>query len=616
MRNCPGILPQPDGEWGGKMPLSFSTRLELPQPALLCDTTMNADPPSYLLRPWLQQYGQSIPADLPPPAARSLPEMAQAACRRHATATAFTCVTGNGMYGSLSYAQVEEMSDAFARYLRQVCKLEAGDRVALQMPNCLAYPVALLGVLKAGCVAVNTNPLYTPSEMAHQFKDSGAKAIVIVDMFADKLEAILAQTAIRHVVLTRVAEFFPPVVQPIVHGVMKYWNRMIPPHGMQAVRLPDALATGRQAGGDVAAWWRPLGHDSLALLQYTGGTTGVAKGAMLSHGNLLWNLEQMLGMCRSHIDEGKEVVLTALPLYHIFAFTVNFLCMFRMGARNILVPSPRPIQNLQRAIENYRITWLTGVNTLYNALLGEEWFAAFPPKHIKAAGGGGAAMHHAVVQRWEAVTGSPLVEGYGLTESSPVVCFQPLIGSRQADTIGIPAPATEIRLVDDQGVDVPVGQPGELIVRGPQVMQGYWQRPKDTAEVLKEGWLHTGDVAVMDEQGTFKIVDRRKDMVLVSGFNVYPNEIEDVLTQHDGVMEAAVIGLPDPRSGEAVCAYVVKRDEALTEAAVLEHCRSRLTGYKVPARVEFRRELPKSAIGKILRKDLRNEALASGQKAA
>jgi long-chain acyl-CoA synthetase len=303
--------------------------------------------------------------------------------------------------------------------------------------------------------------------------------------------------------------------------------------------------------------------------------------------------------------------LTALPLYHIFAFTVNFLLMLDSGARNILVPSPRPVQNLQRAIENYPITWITGVNTLYNALLNEEWFAAYPPKHLKAAGGGGAAMHHAVVERFEQVTGAPLVEGYGLTESSPVVCFQTLVGNRTRDSIGVPAPLTDIKLVDDAGLEVAVGQPGELCLRGPQVMQGYWQRPEATAEVLKEGWLHTGDVAVMDEAGTFRIVDRKKDMILVSGFNVYPNEIEDALSRHDKVMEAAVIGVPDRKTGEAVLACVVKRDDSLTEAELIAHCRELLTAYKLPARVEFRAELPKTPIGKILRKDLRAEVLAA-----
>jgi long-chain acyl-CoA synthetase len=557
------------------------------------------------------QYGKHIAHALDVPVHAHLPAMADAAVQRFADQTAFTTVMPNGMYGSLSYAQVGTMSTAFAAYLREVLKLQAGDRVALQMPNCLAYPVVLLGVLKAGCVAVNTNPLYTSAEMVHQFNDSGAKAVVVVDMFADKLEQALPRTGVKHVVLTRVSEFFPPVVGPIVRGVMKYWNKLIPPHGLNFTSLPDALAQGRDRAGKEATYTRGLGHGSLALLQYTGGTTGVAQGAMLTHGNLLWNLAQMRAMSDSHIQDGREVVLTALPLYHVFAFTVNFLCMFDAGARNILVPNPRPIQNLQRAFENYPITWVTGVNTLYNALLGEEWFTAFPPKHLKAAGGGGAAMHHAVVERFEAVTGAPLVEGYGLTESSPVVCFQPLNGRRQRDSIGIPAPMTEVRLVDDQGIEVPLGQPGELLVRGPQVMQGYWQRPEASAQVLKHGWLFTGDVAVMDEAGTFRIVDRKKDMILVSGFNVYPNEIEDVLSRHPKVLEAAVVGMPDARAGEAVHAHVVKRDASLTSDELMAHCRSLLTGYKLPARIVFRDELPKTAVGKILRRELRPAATPS-----
>jgi long-chain acyl-CoA synthetase len=564
-------------------------------------------------RPWRTQYGEHIAATLAVPAHASLPALAADACARFASLLAFTTVMPNGMYGSLSYREVDEMSDAFAVYLREDLGLAAGNRVALQMPNCLSYPVALLGTLKAGCVAVNTNPLYTPHEMAHQFNDSGAKVVVIVDVFADKLESILAQTGVKHVVTTRVPEFFPPVVGPIVYGVMKYWNRAIPKHGMQATPLPRALELGRARKADARRYWSGLTHVDLALLQYTGGTTGVAKGAMLSHGNLLWNVSQMRAMCSSHVDEGKEVILTALPLYHIFAFTVNFLSMFAAGARNILVPSPRPVQFLQRAIENYRITWITGVNTLYNALLNEEWFTAFPPTHIRAAGGGGAAMHHAVVERWEKTVGAPLVEGYGLTETSPVVCFQPLNGKREADTIGIPAPMTEVRLVDDEGHPVPLGQPGELTVRGPQVMQGYWQRPDETAKVLKDGWLYSGDVAVMDERGTFRIVDRKKDLILVSGFNVYPNEIEDAISRHDKVLEAAVIGVPDVKTGEAVQAYVVKRDETLTEAELLAHCRGLLTGYKQPSKVVFRDELPKTPVGKILRRDLRQEVLAQAK---
>jgi long-chain acyl-CoA synthetase len=569
----------------------------------------------YHLKPWLAQYGNTVPATLAAPTQPSVAAMADAAASRHATRTAFTCVLPNGMYGNLSYAQVQAMSDRFAHYLRKVVGLQAGDRVALQMPNCLGYPVALLGVLKAGCVAVNTNPLYTPREMNHQFADSGAKVVVIVDLFADKMEQALAGTGVKQVVITKVTDFFPSLVGGIAHAVMKHWNRVVPKHQLQGVHtLPQALEQGAAAGAGqpATAYAAGLTHESLALLQYTGGTTGVAKGAELTHGNLLWNLAQMRAMSGQLISDGDEVVLTALPLYHIFAFTVNFLCMFDAGARNVLVPSPRPVQNLQRAIENYRVTWITGVNTLFNALLNEEWFTVYPPKHLKAAGGGGAAMHHAVVERFEQVTGAPLAEGYGLTECAPVVCFQPLHGPRVKDSIGIPVPATEVCLLDDAGHPVALGQPGELCVRGPQVMRGYWGRPEATAEVIKKGWLHTGDVAVMSPDGTFRIVDRKKDLVLVSGFNVYPNEIEDALARHDAVMEAAVIGLPDEKTGEAVHAYVVLREELagkVSEGQLQAHCKTLLTGYKVPARVHFREELPKTPIGKILRKDLRAQAL-------
>lgn len=562
-------------------------------------------------RPWLARYGDHIERLLAAPAHPNLAAAMVEASEKFSDLIAFTTVMPNGMYGNLTYRQVDEMSSAFAYYLREVLGLKEGDRVALQMPNCLCYPITMLGTLKAGCVVVNTNPLYTPDEMEHQFNDSGAKVLVVIDLFADKVEEILAKTGVEHVVLARVPEFFPPVVKEITYGVMKYWNRAIPSHSLKVTRLPAALAKGRQtkAYADKTKFYEGITHDDLALLQYTGGTTGVAKGGMLSHGNLLWNLSQIQAMMSSHLEDGKEVVLTALPLYHIFACSVNFITMYLAGARNLLIPSPRPIQRIQRAMENYKITWLTGVNTLYNALLNEEWFIAFPPKHIKAAAGGGAAMHHAVVEAWEKRTGSPLVEGYGLTETSPVVCFQPLTGERKPSTIGIPVPMTDIKLVDDDGNIVPGGEPGELCVKGPQVMQGYWQRPEETAKTIKDGWLYTGDVAVMHEDGTFQIVDRKKDMILVSGFNVYPNEIEDVLSRHEKVKEAAVIGVPSEKSGEEVWAYVVKRDEEVTSEELMSHCKEFLTGYKRPKKIEFREELPKTAVGKILRRELRNEVL-------
>jgi len=570
---------------------------------------MDRPAPIYDLKPWTTHYGGA--ASLPPLRHRHLAELLRETAARYAAQTAFTTCMPNGMHGSLTYRQVDEYSDAFAVYLREVAGLKAGARVALQTPNCLAYPVVAFGVLKAGCVLVNTNPLYTPAEMQHQFVDSGAEALVIVDLFADKLDSILAKTAIRRVIVAEVPQFFSRVPRAVIRGVMRWWNRVLPPIAVEHVRLQWALAEGSVAKDrgkiDVAHYTAGLGLETLALLQYTGGTTGVAKGAMLTHGNLLANLEQSFAVGRSHIDEGREVVLTALPLYHIFAFTFNLLAFFAMGARNVLVPSPRPIGNLQRAFDNYPITWASGVNTLFNALLNEEWFTAFPPKHLKASVAGGAALQHPVAERWRRVTGTVIAEGYGLTESSPVVAFNPLTGKQKPDSIGIPVPGTDVRLVDDEGSPVPAGAPGELIVRGPQVMQGYWQRPEETTAAIRDGWLHTGDVAVMDGDGYFRIVDRKKDMVLVSGFNVYPNEVEDAIAQMDEVLEVAAIGVPDARSGEAVRAYVVPLADGLTEEQVRTHCRRLLADYKVPKTVEFRRELPKTPIGKILRKELRAE---------
>ena len=562
-------------------------------------------------RPWLAHYGDRIPRDLPPPSHPHLPALLREAASRHAAQPAFTTCMPNGMHGSLSYAQVDALSDAFAAYLRGVLGLAPGARVALQTPNTLAFPVVAFGVLKAGCVLVNTNPLYTPTEMAHQFRDSGAEALVIVDMFAHKLEGLLAQTAIRKVIVAQVPQFFPAVPRAVIRGVMRWWNRVLPPIGIDHVRLEQALDEGAAAlqrdGTLLTKGLDGVGHDSLAVLQYTGGTTGTSKGAMLSHGNLLHNVDQAFAMGSSHIEPGKEVVLTALPLYHIFAFTFNLLCFYVAGSRNVLVPSPRPIQNLQRAFDNYRITWVSGVNTLFNALMNEEWFTAFPPRHLKAAVAGGAALQGAVATRWQQITGTRIAEGYGLTETSPVVCFNPIGGTLKPDSIGIPAPGTDVRLVDDDGRPVPPGTPGELAVRGPQVMQGYWQQPEETARTLRDGWLHTGDVAVMDADGYFRIVDRKKDMILVSGFNVYPNEVEDAIATMDEVLEVAVIGVPDDKTGEAVRAYIVPQRDGLTEEAVRAHCKRLLADYKLPRSVVLRKELPKTPIGKILRKDLKAE---------
>ena len=518
----------------------------------------------------------------------------------------------NGMNGSLTYGQVDALSDAFAGYLRSVLGLQAGDRVAVQMPNSLGYPVAAFGVFKAGCVLVNTNPLYTASEMVHQFNDAGVTALVIIDMFADKLPEVLAKTQVQHVVLTSIAEFFPVVPRGIIRAVQKVWSRALPPVTVPHTRLKTALALGRDtlAKTPAATLWQRISPDTLAVLQYTGGTTGVSKGAMLTHSNLLNNVQQMLAMGGTFMKKDEECVLTALPLYHIFAFTANLLGFLTLGGRNILVPSPRPVQNLQRAVENYPITWITGVNTLYNGLLNEEWFVAYPPKHLKASIAGGTALHSAVAQRWREVTGTPIAEGYGLTETSPVVSFNPLSGEPRVGSIGIPAPGTDVRLVSEAGQDVPVGEPGEIWVRGPQVMQGYWQNDAETANVMKDGWFATGDIGVMDAEGFFRIVDRKKDMVLVSGFNVYPNEVEDVIAQMDAVLEVAVVGTPDERTGEAVRAYVVPNPDhagQLRTEDVMAHCKQHLAAYKRPSSVVLRDELPKSPIGKVLRKDLKAE---------
>jgi long-chain acyl-CoA synthetase len=563
-------------------------------------------------RPGVHNHSGSSTAELPPPEHPNLAAMFSASAERFASLRAFTSCMPNGMNGALSYAQVDDASDAFAVYLREGLGLAPGSRVAVQLPNCLSYPVVVFGILKAGCVLVNTNPLYTAREMTQQFGDSGAEALVIVDLFVDKLPEVLPHTAIRQVVVASLAQFFPPVVRQVVKAVLKHWNRVIPPCRIKATPLGQALAEGRRLrqaqGVTVTGYWRDLAPDSLAALQYTGGTTGTAKGAMLSHGNLLANVAQIEAMAGSHITDGEECVLTALPLYHIFAFSVNLLAFFKHGAHNVLVPNPRPIQNLQRAIENYPISWISGVNTLFNALLNEEWFTLYPPRRLRAAAAGGTALHAAVAERWERVTGTPLVEGYGLTESSPVVCFNPLDGLRKPGSIGIPVPGTEVRLVDTNGQPVPQGEPGELTVRGPQVMQGYWQQPEATAQALRDGWLYTGDVAAMDEDGYLRIVDRKKDLILVSGFNVYPNEVEDCIALLDAVHEVGVIGVPDPDTGEAVRAYIVPRAE-LDRDAVKAHCRQHLARYKMPKQIEFVDELPKTPVGKVLRKDLRAEYL-------
>ena len=568
-------------------------------------------------RPWTAFYGPSVRPHIDEPPYRTVGDMIRAVAAVHGKAPAFTCCLPNGMNGTLTFRQVDEMSDALAVYLRQVAGLAEGDRVALQVPNGLPFPVAAFAVLKAGCILVNVNPLYTAEEMARQFADAEPHSLIIADMFADKLPEAMKGHPVPNVIVTRVAEFFPVLPRGIVGLVQKYWDKSVKPVAVPHVRLPDAIASGRAARDaqkiEVDAYHTALSPDAVACLQYTGGTTGVSKGAMLTHRNLIMNMQQTMEMLGDHVEKGREVALTALPMYHIFAFTVNLLGFWWLGARNILIPNPRPLTNLKRAFENYRITWLSGVNTLFNGLNNEIWFTDSPPRHLKFASAGGMALQGAVAARWEEITGKPLIEGYGLTESSPVITFNPL-GKGRTGSIGIPVPSTMVQCVDDAGKPVAPGQSGELAAFGPQIMKGYWNKPEETARTLRDGWLLTGDIAVMDPDGYFRIVDRKKDMILVSGFNVYPNEIEDCLALHPGILESAVIGVPDGAAGEAVKAFVVRRDPTLTADAVRAHCKEHLTNYKVPKVVEFREELPKSNVGKILRKDLRAAELAQTAK--
>ena len=561
-------------------------------------------------RPWTRFYHPSTAPDLGPP---KYPHMAAAirdASTAYATKTAFTLALPNGSQGGITFEETDRLSDELAVYLREVAGFKAGDRVAIQMPNCLGYPIAVFGVLKAGLVMVNTNPLYTTAEMTHQFTDSGAVGLIVIDLFATKVAEVLPKTSIKTVIVVSISDLLPLVKRLVIKGVQKYVKKMIPPITFEHVTLARALAAGRDriaAGIDPKLYAHALDLSSIAALQYTGGTTGVAKGATLTHGNLVANTIQGLDMFKPFITIGDEVILTALPLYHIFAFTANLMIFYLAGGRNVLVPSPRPLSNLKTVMLDEPLTWMTGVNTLFAGLMHEQWFKDKPKWLLKGSIGGGMALVPAISDRWEAMTKTPIYQGYGLTETSPVATLNPFNRAKK-EAIGVPVPGTDVRLVDDEGRDVPRGEAGELWIKGPQVMKGYWQRPDETARVLRDGWLATGDVATMDEDGYIRIVDRKKDMILVSGFNVYPNEVEAVIAAHPGVADAAVVGVPDDECGEIVVAFVTPKDESLTEDAVRQHTKQSLTNYKVPRIVVFKKDLPKSNVGKVLRKDLRDEA--------
>ena len=550
-------------------------------------------------RVWLESYPEGVPHDIDPNAFASVWAMVENAIARYRDRPAFT-----NMGASLTFGELDEMSARFASWLQHEARVEKGDRVAIMVPNLLQHPVALFGALRAGAVVVNTNPLYTPRELAHQLRDSGARVIIVLENFAKVLqEAMEGGSAVETVVVSSVGDMLPAPKSWIVNFVVRYVKKAVPRYRLpQSVPFRQALARGSKPLGAVE-----LGRDDLAFLQYTGGTTGVSKGAMLTHGNMVANVEQSRVWISSVFGDDSEGIITALPLYHIFALTANCLTFMCIGGVNHLITNPRDMPGFVRELSRLHFTAITGVNTLFNGLLNAPGFDAVDFSALKLSLGGGMSVQRAVAERWQEVTGCPLLEAYGLTEASPAVCINPLDAGGYTGTIGLPIPSTEVCMRDVEGNVVAQGEAGELCVRGPQVMRGYWERPDATKECLdEEGWLATGDVAAMDKKGFVSILDRKKDMILVSGFNVYPNEVEQVAVSHPGVLEAGVIGVPDDRSGEAVRLVVVKKDPDLSEEALRAHCEAQLAGYKRPKSVVFADELPKSNIGKVVRRELRD----------
>ena len=552
---------------------------------------------------WLQHYPQGVPAEVDIRRYASLKDMLEQSCGRFSQRPAFT-----NMGVTLSYGELDRLSRNFAAYLQQLPGLARGERVAIMLPNLLQYPVALFGALRAGLVVVNVNPLYTARELQHQLADSGATAIVVLENFAHTLQQVVAATSVRHIVTTQVGDLFPPLKACLVNFVVKRIKRMVPHWTLaDAVRLNAALRLGaRHALAEVA-----LTHDDIAFLQYTGGTTGVAKGAILTHGNMVANVEQTSAWIGTTLREGEEIVITPLPLYHIFSLTANLLTFVKWGANNVLITNPRDMPAFIEELRNTRFSAITGVNTLFNMLLNAPGFEQVKQANagaLKLAVAGGTAVQRAVAERWQQAMGVPLIEGYGLTEASPIVCANPLDATEFSGAIGLPVPSTRVEIRDAAGAELPLGEPGELCVKGPQVMRGYWNMEQETARVLDpDGWLHTGDICAMDARGMIRFVDRKKDMIVVSAFKVWPTEVEDVIMLHPGVGEVCAVGVPDEKSGEAVKVYLVKKDPSLTAEAVIAHCKANLAGYKVPKQVEFRATLPKSPIGKILRRKLKEE---------
>jgi long-chain acyl-CoA synthetase len=554
-------------------------------------------------RPWLAAYPQGVPADIDPNQYSSLVGLMEESFHKHAKRVAYSF-----MGKDVTFAQTDSLSSAFAAYL-QGLGLVKGDRVALMMPNVPQYPIAVAAILRAGLVVVNVNPLYTPRELEHQLKDSGAKAIVIIENFATTLEQCIQNTVVKHVVLTAMGDMLGLLKGALVNYVVRNVKKMVPPFSLPgAVRFNAAVAQG--TSGTLK---KPtIKADDVAVLQYTGGTTGVSKGAVLLHSNVIANVLQSEAWNEPAVKllpEGEQVVgVVALPLYHIFAFTCCMMLGMRMGSKGILIANPRDIPAVLKELAKHKVNSFPAVNTLFNGMANHPDFGTVDWSHLKISVGGGMAVQSAVAKLWLDKTGCSICEGYGLSETSPSATCNPTDSTAYSGTIGVPLPSTYLKCLDDDGVEVPLGQPGEIAIKGPQVMAGYWQRPDETAKVMTpDGYFKTGDIGIVDERGYFKIVDRKKDMVLVSGFNVYPNEVEDVVSQLPGVMECAVVGVSDEKTGEAVKLVIVKKDQALTEAQVREYCRANLTGYKQPKVVEFRTDMPKTPVGKILRRELRDK---------
>ncbi len=548
---------------------------------------------------WFKNYPKDIPTEINPDNYASVVDLLEFTFMKYGNKTAYEC-----MGKALTFHEIDVRSAQFADFLQNQTSLEKGDRISVQMPNLLQWVVAVFGSLRAGLVVVNTNPLYSAREMKHQFVDSRAKAIVILANFAHNLERIIEDTSIETVVITEIGDMLGGLKKPLVNFVVKHVKKMVPAYTLpRAIKFNDAIKKGIKGKYTKHA----LNHDDIAFLQYTGGTTGISKGAMLTHRNIIANVEQIGAWWIPKLRDGEETIITALPMYHIFALTVNCLSMLKIGAKNVLVPNARDMSAFIKILKNNPFSVLTGVNTLFNGLLNQEEFKKIDFSKFKIAVGGGMAVQDAVAIKWKEITKIPLAEGYGLTETAPVLCCNPIDGTERMGTIGLPVPSTEIVIFDDDGKEVPVGVSGEICAKGPQIMKGYWKNTEETELVFYKGYFKTGDIGFIDEDGFVKIVDRKKEMINVSGFNVYPNDVENVISAHEKVLEVGAIGVSDPRSTEKVKVFIVKKDESLTAEEIIAYCKENMTPYKVPREVEFRKELPKSNVGKILRRILKEE---------